>query len=111
MIQDTKKFKLIVYVPITHADQLREAMGNAGAGLIGLYEHCSFSVRGIGRYRPLAGATPFQGQVGILESVEEERIEVTIDGTKLESVISAIKLVHPYEEIAYDVFELVTMEF
>jgi hypothetical protein len=111
MTRGIKNFKLVVYVPLTYADEVRNALGNAGAGVIGNYAHCSFSTRGVGRYKPLAGATPFQGQVGIFESVEEERIEVTIPEDHVKQVINALKTVHPYEEIAYDVFELVTMEF
>lgn len=98
--------KLVVTVPLTHADVVREAMGKAGAGRVGKYEFCSFSVRGTGRFRPLEGASPAIGFVGSLEEVEEERIEVTCDREVLDDVIAAIKSVHPYEEIAIDVYAL-----
>lgn len=100
------KHKLIVYVPLNHADAVRDAIGQAGGGKIGNYTFCSFSVRGIGRFKPEAGAHPAVGEVGKLEQVEEDRIEVTCDSVVLQDVIAAIKRVHPYEEIAMDVWAL-----
>jgi hypothetical protein len=102
----TKNLKLVVTVPLSHADIVRDAMGNVGAGKLGNYSHCSFSTRGIGRFKPEAGATPHIGEVEKLEAVEEERIEVTVQQSKLQEVIAAIKVVHPYEEIAIDVYTL-----
>lgn len=99
-------YKLVVYVPVSHADLVREAIGGAGGGKIGNYSFCSFSVRGIGRFKPEAGAQPYIGEVGTLEEVEEERIEVTVRGDVLDAVIVAMKAAHPYEEVAYDVFLL-----
>ena len=100
------KYKLVVYVPLTHADAVREVMGNIGAGKIGNYSHCSFSSRGEGRFLPLDGAKPHIGNVGTAEVVEEERIEVTVDEEVLQEVIAAMKSVHPYDEVAYDVYKL-----
>ena len=98
--------KIVIYVPLTHTDKVREAIGMAGGGKLGKYSFCSFSTRGIGRFKPEQGANPHIGEVGKLEEVEEERIEVTCDGEVLTEVIAAIKLVHPYEEIAMDVYTL-----
>ena len=98
--------KLIVTVPSSHADVVREAMGKAGAGRVGNYEFCSFSTKGVGRFRPLEGAHPAIGSVGQLESVDEERIEVTCSSELVADVIAAIKSVHPYEEPAIDVYSL-----
>lgn len=100
------RYKIIVYVPLMHADAVREAMGAAGGGKIGKYSFCSFSTRGIGRFKPEAGAQPMIGEVGKLESVDEERIEMTCDADVIEEVVTAMKRVHPYDEVAYDVFEL-----
>lgn len=97
---------LTVTVPLSHADIVREAMGRAGAGKVGNYEYCSFSVKGTGRFRPLAGADPAIGTIGELEEVEEERIETTCDREILDDVIAAIKRVHPYEEVAIAVYAL-----
>ena len=67
--------KIIVFVPLTHADIVRQAIGDAGGGKIGNYSHCSFSSNGIGRFKPLEGAHPAIGEVGKFEEVQEERIE------------------------------------
>lgn len=98
--------KLAVNVPLSHADAVREAMGKAGAGKVGNYEFCSFSTRGIGRFRPLPGANPHIGEVGKMEEVEEEKIEVVCPREILDTVVSRIKEVHPYEEPAIEISPL-----
>ncbi|MEK7540118.1 MAG: hypothetical protein AAB558_02630 [Patescibacteria group bacterium] len=100
------RVKIVVTVPETHADQLREAMGKAGAGVLGNYSFCSFSSQGTGLFLPNAQAKPAIGQAGQLESVAEERIEVTCDRDILQAVVAAIKQVHPYEEVALDIYPL-----
>lgn len=99
--------KLVVYVPETHADQVREAMGKTGAGLVGDYKYCTFSIKGTGRYVPLDTAHPYLGKIGKLEKVIEERIETVCFKKDLDKIIKAIKKVHPYEEVALDVYPLV----
>jgi hypothetical protein len=96
--------KIVVFVPKTHTDIVRQAMGNAGAGKIGNYSHCSYSVNGVGRYKPMEGAKPFIGEVGKFEEVEEERIECVCDRDKAKEVISAMRKTHPYEEVAFDIY-------
>lgn len=98
--------KIVVFVPLTHTDKVREAIGIAGGGKLGKYSFCTFSTRGIGRFRPDKGANPHIGEVGKLESVEEERIEVVCDEKIVKDVISAIRKVHPYEEVAMDIYSL-----
>ena len=98
--------KLVVYVPLTHTDIIREAIGKAGGGKLGNYSFCTFSMKGIGRFKPEQGAHPHIGNVGKLEEVEEERIEVTCKDEVVKDVITAIKKVHPYEEVALDVYDL-----
>ncbi|MFL5297194.1 MAG: hypothetical protein ACJ798_12505 [Phenylobacterium sp.] len=102
----SKRYKLVVYVPETHADAVREAMGGAGAGRIGNYTHCTFTVRGTGRFRPEAGAKPAVGEVGGLEAVAEERIETVCEADVLRPVLDAIRQAHPYEEPATDVYPI-----
>jgi len=103
------KVKIIVFVPVSHADRVRQAMGEAGAGQIGNYSYCSFSSIGQGRYLPGNGANPTIGKVGKFEVVEEERVEVVCHKSKLESVIQAAKSAHPYEEVAFDVYPLIDL--
>ncbi|CAA9360012.1 MAG: GTP cyclohydrolase 1 type 2 homolog YbgI [uncultured Nocardioidaceae bacterium] len=99
--------KLVVLVPVTHADQVREAVTAAGAGAIGAYDSCSFTVRGEGRFRPLPGAEPVLGQVGGLEVVEECRVEAVLRRGLRHEVVTALRAAHPYEEPAFDLVELV----
>jgi hypothetical protein len=101
-----KKYKIVVYVPESHGDHLREVMGNAGAGVIGNYTFCTFTVKGTGRFHPLPGANPTIGNVGTLEKVEEERIETVCSADRLQDVLRAIKEAHPYEEPATDVYAI-----
>jgi hypothetical protein len=101
-----KKYKIVVYVPEANAEQLREAMGNAGAGKIGNYTHCTFTLKGTGRFKPEEGANPTIGKVGKLEEVSEHRIETVCSGDALESVLKAIRDNHPYEEPATDVYPI-----
>lgn len=98
--------KLVVFVPESHTDIVREAMGIAGAGKIGNYDFCTFSTKGAGRFKPNDKANPHIGESGKLEEVVEERIETVCPREILADVVKAIKSVHPYEEIAYDIYPL-----
>jgi hypothetical protein len=102
--------KIVVTVPIEGADKVRQAVGEAGGGKIGNYSFCSFSVRGIGRFLPEEGANPSIGNVGKLEEVIEERIEITCNDEDVASVTTAIRKSHPYEEPAIDVYVLAAFE-
>jgi len=101
-----KNFKVVVYVPTSHADQVRQAIGEVGGGKLGNYTFCSFTSKDIGRFRPEEGANPAIGEIGKFEEVEEERIEVTCDAAVAKDVVAAIKKVHPYEEVALDIYPL-----
>ncbi|MCI5108717.1 MAG: hypothetical protein MRY49_02620 [Candidatus Pacebacteria bacterium] len=107
----SKNVKLVVFVPETHTSVVRKAMGEAGAGKIGNYDFCSFSTAGTGRFKPQEGANPHIGEVGKLESVLEERIEVVCERDKLQDVVKAIKKVHPYDEVALDAYSLEDLDF
>lgn len=98
--------KLVVYVPKTHVDSVRNAICDAGAGHIGNYSHCTFNSFGNGTFLPLSGTNPFVGEVGKLEEVEEVKIETVVQQSIVKSVIKAMKKAHPYEEVAYDTYVL-----
>lgn len=100
--------KIIVFAPKTHGDMVRKAMDDAGAGKIGNYSHCSYSVDGIGRWKPMDGSKPFIGEIGKFEEAIEERIECECDRSMAKEVISAIRKVHPYEEVAFDIISLLS---
>ncbi len=101
-----EKVKLVVFVPSTHAQVVRDAIAEAGGGREGKYSHCSFSVKGVGRFLPETGAHPAIGKVGVTETVEEERIEVLCDKSDVKEIVKAIKTVHPYEEVPIQVYPL-----
>lgn len=98
--------KLVVFTPISHADIIRKALGEAGAGKIGNYDFCSFSSRGVGRFLGNDNSNPAIGEHGKYESVEEDRIEVIVPRPMLVEVIKKLKSVHPYEEVAFDIYPL-----
>lgn len=106
-----EKVKIVVFVPVAEANRLRKVMGDAGAGVIGNYSYCTFSTRGTGRFLPQEGAKPAIGNIGKEEEVEEERIEVVCERSKLKDVVRAIKEVHSYEEVALDVYPLEEIAF
>ncbi|RNB82270.1 Nif3-like dinuclear metal center hexameric protein [Brevibacillus fluminis] len=98
--------KLVVFVPTTHLDVVRDAIGQAGAGAIGNYSHCTFAAPGTGTFLAQEGTTPYIGKHGKLEKVEEVRLETIVPASKQSAVIKAMKAAHPYEEVAYDVYPL-----
>jgi hypothetical protein len=101
-----RRYKVVVYVPASHAETVREALAGAGAGRIGAYSQVSFTVRGVGRFRPGEGARPAIGAVGQLEEVGEDRIETVCDADVLEPVVAAVRAAHPYEEVVIDAYPL-----
>ena len=98
--------KVVVFVPEDHADKVRAAMCEAGAGRIGEYSYCSFQASGTGTFLPSQGATPFSGTVGELNREAELRLEVLVPERSLGDILAAMKMAHPYEEVAYDVYRL-----
>ena len=100
------KVKIVTFVPLDHADKVRKAFGDAGAGALGEYSYCSYSVVGKGRFTPSNNAHPHIGEPGEPEVVEEERIEVICERDKAREVVAAMKKVHPYEEVAFDIIPL-----
>ncbi|MFE8695408.1 Nif3-like dinuclear metal center hexameric protein [Cytobacillus sp. FJAT-53684] len=103
---ETKLKKLVVYVPEENAEELKKALGSAGAGAIGNYSHCSFSSAGIGQFLPGEEANPHIGQLGKLEMVSEERVETVFPEHLEKRILSAMFKSHPYEEVAYDIYSL-----
>jgi hypothetical protein len=101
--------KLVVFVPEKNADKVRQALGEAGAGRIGEYSFCSFSLKGIGRFKPGDSANPHIGSAGKFEEVDEERIEVACEKEQAGEIIKVIKEVHPYEEVVIDIYPMLSL--
>lgn len=98
--------QLSVFVPKDHSENVKEALFAAGAGNIGFYDECSFTLNGKGTFRPVEGSNPFSGQQDIRENAEEDMISVIFEDYKKGKIVSAMKAAHPYEEVAYQIYQL-----
>ncbi len=98
--------KLVTFCPTDHADKLRAALFEAGAGHIGDYDCCSFNLEGRGSFRAGEGTNPFVGSISELHYEKEERVETIFPVHQQAKVIQAMHDAHPYEEVAYDVYAL-----
>ena len=98
--------KLVVFVPREALDAVREALFAAGAGRIGDYEHCSWYTEGTGTFLGGKGTSPSVGQAGREERVAELRLEAVFPAERQDAVLDALRRAHPYEEPAFDVYEL-----
>ncbi|MFJ7637232.1 Nif3-like dinuclear metal center hexameric protein [Peribacillus sp. NPDC097225] len=98
--------KLVVYVPKEDEQKVRDALGKAGAGSLGNYSYCSFTVEGTGRFLPGEGSEPSIGKRGKIERVSEVRIETIFPEPIEKKILSAMIKAHPYEEVAYDIYKL-----
>ncbi|GAK04190.1 hypothetical protein JCM19037_2575 [Geomicrobium sp. JCM 19037] len=99
-------YKLVAFVPVENAEEVRQCLGDAGTGHIGDYSHCSFSSSGTGAFLPGNNTNPHIGEVGKPTKVEEVRIETIVPEMLLNKAISALHQAHPYEEVAYDLYPL-----
>ena len=98
--------KLQLFSPTSHSEMVEKALFEAGAGQIGNYSECSFVSEGIGSFKPEEGANPFSGEMGIRHKGNEQKIEVIYPKWLRHQVLSAMKSVHPYEEVAYEISSL-----
>lgn len=108
---EINKVKIIVTIPIENVNEVRNAICEAGAGVIGNYTHCSMSTKCIGTFKPTEEANPYIGERNNLEFVEEEKLEVVCSVNIVKSVISKLREVHPYEEPAIDIVPLINENF
>lgn len=105
-VELSNNVKVAIMVPVSHADAVRNAIGNAGAGRFGSYDFCSTSTKVTGYWRANKGSNPAIGKIGVLESTPEEKIEFICPKELLKEVLEAAKQVHPYEVMGYDIFPL-----
>ena len=98
--------KLYCFVPVTHAETLRDILFSTGAGEIGNYDSCSFNTEGYGTFRAGEGTHPFVGEQGKLHKEKEVKIEVVFPEHLQIKIISALRKAHPYEEPAFDIIPL-----
>jgi len=93
--------QIVVFIPESHKERVKDAMFQAGAGKLGNYDCCSFEVTGLGQFRPLDGSQPYTGTFQQIEYVKEVRVEMICHDTAVNDVIKAMKIAHPYETPAY----------
>lgn len=99
-------YKIVVYVPSSHIEPVKQALFSAGAGRIGDYDQCCWSVVGQGQFRPLSGAEPFIGAEGEVTTVAETKLELVCAEARIKPAVKAMLAAHPYEEPAYQVFRV-----
>lgn len=104
------RVKIVVTIPIDNVDEVRNAICEAGAGIIGNYTYCSMSTKCVGTSKPNDSANPYIGEKNKLEFVEEEKLEVVCEIYNVKKVISKLREVHPYEEPAIDIIPLLNEE-
>ena len=105
-----KKKKIVVYVPDSHIENVFSAMSDAGAGIIGDYNKCSFRIAGIGTFKPKNVTNPFSGKKNMINFENEIRIEMECNSKNLNRVVTAMLKAHPYEESAYEIYDFVKFE-
>lgn len=104
------RVKIIVTIPIQNVEEVRNAICEAGAGVIGNYTYCSMSTKCIGTFKPNDNANPYIGENNKMEFVEEEKLEVVCNVNNVKNIISKLREVHPYEEPAIDIIPLLDEE-
>jgi len=107
---DINKVKIMVTIPMENVEEVRNAICEAGAGIIGNYTYCSMSTKCIGTFKPNDNANPYIGENNKLKFIEEEKLEVVCDVNNVRKVISKLREVHPYEEPAIDIIPLLNEE-
>ncbi|MFW5443477.1 MAG: NGG1p interacting factor NIF3 [Methylococcaceae bacterium] len=103
-------YKLCFYIPETHVEQVKQALFDKGAGKIGLYDHCSWQVLGIGQFRPLEGSDPFLGTQHNIETVAEYKVEMVCEDGVVADVVKELIHTHPYQEPAYEIYQIISAE-
>lgn len=101
-----KKVKIVTMIPRDCVDKVRNSICSIGAGLIGNYSYCTTSTKCIGTFKPNSKANPYIGEKAKIEFVEEEKLEIICDKSKVKEVILKIKETHPYEEPEIDIIPL-----
>lgn len=103
-------YQLAFYVPISHLEQVKNALFSAGAGRYGHYEQCAWQTLGRGQFKPITGSSPHSGKIDQLSTVDEYKVEMICVEERLQAAISALLRSHPYEQPAYSILKMVEIE-
>lgn len=98
--------KLEIFIPAAFVSPLMDALAELGVGVIGNYDHCASLSPVRGQWRPLPGADPYDGEVGVLQTADEIKVETTCQRERVPAALEAIRRVHPYEEPVINVIPL-----
>ncbi len=99
-------YKLNFYVPVENKEDVKQALFDIGVGKYENYESCSFEILGVGQFKPTDGANPHLGKINSIERVDEYKVEMICSDLLIKNAIRVLKEVHPYEEVAYEVFRV-----
>lgn len=106
-----KIYKICFYAPVSHVEEIKNAMFACGGGNLGTYSHCSFQVLGEGQFMPLTGSQAYIGKINQVEKIQEYKVEMACTEDSLQKVMAAFKKAHPYELPAYEVTEVKAFQF
>lgn len=107
---DSKMVKLEIFIPCSHLEILRETLQQAGAGATGNYDSALSYSMVKGCWRPLPGANPYDGKIGVLTEADEYKVEVCCKTENLNNTIQAIRIIHPYETPVINVIPLINID-
>jgi len=103
-------YQLCFYVPETHLEAVKAALFAQGAGQCNGYDQCCWQTRGEGQFRPQAGSRPYVGETQRLEKLTEYKVEMICPDDAIKNVVQSLLAVHPYEEPAYGIYKILTLE-
>lgn len=103
-------YKLSFYVPASHVEQVKLALFEQGAGRFGRYDHCAWQVLGEGQFRPLAGSSPFVGNLNEDHRLAEYKVEMVCADRAIQAAVKALLACHPYQQPAYEIYKMVDIE-
>ncbi len=98
------------YVPDSHLETVKKALFQKGAGKLDNYDCCAWQTKGVGQFRPLAGSTPFTGNLGKIHLEEEYKVDLICNNDIIEEVLRELVKVHPYEKPAYHAIKILTLD-
>ncbi len=108
---DINRVKIVVTIPVKNVNEVRNAVCEVGAGMIGNYSYCTSSTKSIGTFKPNDKANPYIGEKNNLQFVEEETLEFVCNIDKVKKVITKLREIHPYEEPAINIVPLIDEEY
>jgi hypothetical protein len=103
-------YKLCFYIPETHLEPVKQALFDKGAGRMGMYDHCSWQVLGVGQFKPLEGSEPFLGTQNMIERVAEYKVEMVCENGVIADVVKELIRTHPYQQPAYEIVKIFTAD-